>query len=280
MNLGEKIKNARISKKITQSALAGDKITRNMLSQIENGKATPSLETLSYIAGELNLPIAYFFSENDDEYFYEKKALINDIYAAFKNKAYKYCIKLISRLSKTDDELSFILTSSHFELGKQSFFSGALISAKENFDKAEEYSLKTIFNTEHITAITPMYQAIIKNVQAPLLEFDISGYERGLYETFDYEFFKYLTLDFEYQYKNTIFKKHLEAKLLMKERNYKDALKILEAIANESIEKSYNAFAIFNVYSDVENCYKQLYDFENAYRYASKKLSLLEGFKT
>jgi hypothetical protein len=125
-----------------------------------------------------------------------------------------------------------------------------------------------------------MYQAIIKNVQAPLLEFDISGYERGLYETFDYEFFKYLTLDFEYQYKNTIFKKHLEAKLLMKERNYKDALKILEAIANESIEKSYNAFAIFNVYSDVENCYKQLYDFENAYRYASKRLSLLEGFKT
>ena len=82
MNLGEKIKNARISKKITQSALAGDKITRNMLSQIENGKATPSLETLSYIAGELNLPIAYFFSENDDEYFYEKKALINDIYGA------------------------------------------------------------------------------------------------------------------------------------------------------------------------------------------------------
>ena len=68
MNLGEKIKNARISKKITQSALAGEKITRNMLSQIENGKATPSLETLSYIAGELNLPIAYFFSENDDEY--------------------------------------------------------------------------------------------------------------------------------------------------------------------------------------------------------------------
>ena len=42
MNLGEKIKNLRISKNITQSALSGAKITRNMLSQIENGKAMPS----------------------------------------------------------------------------------------------------------------------------------------------------------------------------------------------------------------------------------------------
>ena len=66
----------------------------------------------------------------------------------------------------------------------------------------------------------------------------------------------------------------------MKERNYRDALKLLESIADANIEKSYNAFSVFNVYSDIENCYKQLYDFENAYRYASKKLSLLEGFKS
>ena len=125
-----------------------------------------------------------------------------------------------------------------------------------------------------------MYLAIIKNLQAPLLEFDISEYQRGLYETFDYEFFKYLTLDYDYQYKNEIFKKHLDAKTLMKERNYRDALKLLESIADANIEKSYNAFSVFNVYSDIENCYKQLYDFENAYRYASKKLSLLEGFKS
>ncbi len=280
MNLGEKIKNIRTSKKITQNALAGDKITRNMLSQIENGKATPSLETLTYIANELKMPMSYFFSENEDAFFYEKKSVINDIYSAFKNRAYKHCIKLIARLSEKDDELCFILTSSHFELGKQSFFTGSLLTAKENFDAAEEYSKKTVFNTEHITAIIPMYLAIIKNVQAPLLEFDISEYQRGLYETFDYEFFKYLTLDFDYQYKNTIFKKHLEAKILIKERNYEDALNLLETIANESIEKSYNAFAVFNVYSDIENCYKQLYDFENAYRYASKRLSLLESFKT
>ena len=280
MNLGEKIKKIRILRKKTQKELAGDKITRNMLSQIESGKATPSLETLGYIANELELPLSYFFSEEEDSFLFEKMRVINEIYECFKNRDYKHCIKLINRLEKKDDELSFILTCSHFELGKQSFFNGSLLSAKNNFDAAEENSAKTAFNTEHITSIIPMYSAIIKNIQAPLLEFDIDGYERGLYETFDYEFFRYLTLDSKYHYKNEIYKKHLEAKAFIKSRDYVAALKLLTEIADESMKKNYNAFAVFNIYSDIENCYKQLYDFENAYRFASKKLSLLEGFKT
>ena len=280
MNLGEKIKNIRTARKITQKALAGDKITRNMLSQIESGKATPSLETLKYIADELDLPIAYFFSEESDTFFYKKMAAMSKIYEALEKRAYAHTINLVNRLEKNDDELYFILVSAHFELGKQSFFNGALLTAKENFDLAREYSEKTVFNTEHITAIMPMYLAIIKNVQAPLLEFDIYDYQRGLYETFDYEFFKYITLDSGYPYKNEVYKNHLKAKALIKSRNYSEALKILSSLADESMEKSYNAFAVFNIYSDIENCYKQLYDFENAYRFASKRLSLLEGFKT
>ena len=280
MNLGEKIKKLRISKKITQKELAGEKITRNMLSQIESGKASPSLETLEHISNGLNIPIAYFFTDDEDSLFYEKRNLINEIYSAYKNKAYQHTISLINRLEKKDNELYFILTSSHFELGKASLFKGSLITAKSNFDLAEEYAPKTLLNTDHITAIIPMYSAITKNIQAPLLEFDISKYQIGLYATFDYEFFKYLTLDFEYPYENEIFKKHLSAKLLINDRNYQEAIKQLSELADSSIEGTYNAFAIFGIYSDIENCYKQLYDFENAYRFATKRLSLIEGFKS
>lgn len=55
--LGKLIKEARISKKMTQSEVVGSFITRNMLSQIENGLATPSIRTLQYLAGILDLHI-------------------------------------------------------------------------------------------------------------------------------------------------------------------------------------------------------------------------------
>ncbi len=56
---GKLIKEARIAKKMTQSEVVGTFITRNMLSQIENGVATPSMKTLEYLAGVLDLHINF-----------------------------------------------------------------------------------------------------------------------------------------------------------------------------------------------------------------------------
>ena len=54
--LGKRIKEARLAKKMTQTEVVGTFITRNMLSQIESGIATPSLKTLEYLAGVLDIP--------------------------------------------------------------------------------------------------------------------------------------------------------------------------------------------------------------------------------
>ena len=40
-DIGEKIKRLRLQRNMTQSDLAGDQITRNMLSRVENGAALP-----------------------------------------------------------------------------------------------------------------------------------------------------------------------------------------------------------------------------------------------
>ena len=45
-------------------------------------------------------------------------------------------------------------------------------------------------------------------------------------------------------------------------------------------ENEYDAYTVFSIYSDLETCYKQLSDYEKAYLYASKKLSLIEAFKS
>ena len=280
MTLGEKIKSARKAKRITQRELAKDKLTRNMISRIESGTATPSLDTIKYVANELKLPVSYFLSEDDDLFFYEKAEKIRTIYRAFKTKEYSYCINKINELSGIDSELALILTTSYYELGKDNVMRGSLSSAKKCFENALKNSEKTLFDTSHICATIPLYLAIAENIQAPLLEFDAKSYSEGLLSVFDYELYKYVMQDYTYSYENQLIKKHTEAKKHIKDRDYQGAIRILTEAENMAKSESYNALVVFSIYSDLESCYKQLYDFEKAYRYSSKRLSMLEGFKS
>ena len=63
MELGQRLKAARQELGLSQRQLCGDVITRNMLSQIENGAARPSMDTLRYLAGALGKPLSFFLEE-------------------------------------------------------------------------------------------------------------------------------------------------------------------------------------------------------------------------
>ena len=60
MELGQRLRQARQEAGLTQKALCGDEITRNMLSQIENGSARPSMETMRFLAQRLGKPVSWF----------------------------------------------------------------------------------------------------------------------------------------------------------------------------------------------------------------------------
>lgn len=64
MELGERLRQARINAGLSQRQLCGEEITRNMLSQIEHGVCNPSVATLSYLAKRLELPVSYFLEED------------------------------------------------------------------------------------------------------------------------------------------------------------------------------------------------------------------------
>ncbi|HEY4553979.1 MAG TPA: helix-turn-helix transcriptional regulator, partial [Bacillaceae bacterium] len=53
--LGERIRKLRKQKNMTLEALAGEGLTKGMLSLIENNKANPSMESLAYIAKQLGV---------------------------------------------------------------------------------------------------------------------------------------------------------------------------------------------------------------------------------
>lgn len=63
MTLGEKLRQARLDAGLSQRQLCGTEITRNMLSQIENGSASPSMKTLVYLSHQLGKPISWFLDD-------------------------------------------------------------------------------------------------------------------------------------------------------------------------------------------------------------------------
>ncbi len=279
MTLGEKIKKARREKKMTQAELCKGKITRNMLSAIECNKASPSLESIKYIAERLKIPVSYLLSEDDNLFFYAKREEMRYIKGAYKAKNYAACIEHINKLSDTDDELEFLLASSYFELGKASLLRGSLASAGRYLKKAKEHSERSIYDTERIKKLLPLYIALATNIQAPLLELDVAAFQNSFEGDFEIELFKYISGDTEYKYTTDVFARHIKAKRLMRDRNYQAAIALLSEI-EDSKTKNYNACVIFGVYADLETCYKQLMDFEGAYRYSSKRISMIEGFKS
>ncbi|MFW5991918.1 MAG: helix-turn-helix domain-containing protein [Halanaerobiaceae bacterium] len=72
--IGKKIREMRLSRNLNLSQVA-EKIdkTASYLSQIERGKAEPSISTLREIAGIFDVPIFYFLFENENHRFIVRK---------------------------------------------------------------------------------------------------------------------------------------------------------------------------------------------------------------
>lgn len=280
MKLGEKIKAERKRLGLTQNAIAGDFITRNMLSLIEAGKVQPSLETLQYLSETLKLPIGYLLDEEANLFFYRKEKAISAIRKAFAEQRYQDCLSMINALGEMDDEIRFLSVCASFHQGKRLTIAGDLRRAAQHFENCLANMEGCIYPTEEYRALIPLYTAIIRNIQSPLLEFDSSLFKERIFSSYDYEFFHYLHQDFEYAYTVPVFKLHLEAKSLMRTRKYNEAIAILQKLEDMKGPNEYNSCVILGVYTDLEISYKEMINFEKAYRYATKRMSLLEGFRT
>ena len=157
--LGKRIKEARIARKMTQSDVVGDFITRNMLSQIESGNATPSVKTLTYLAKVLQLPVNYLLpdelevADDSDNSAIKEIDDLTRMKNAYKRGDYKAAIENASPQSESGsivyDEACAILAMSYLELAKASK------EPREGMDYAEKavkYSELGIFAKREVKA--------------------------------------------------------------------------------------------------------------------------------
>ncbi len=282
IKIGEKVKKLRVIRGMTQSALAGDFMTRNMLSRIENGAALPSIPTICYLSERLSINPGYFFSENAD--FFEMKCDVlrprmRELFSAREYSAL-YALYRTEFQGETDDELAFFLSHASLFEAKRLFRSGKLLSAEEELKHTELFLQKTSYPTESLRAECILLSAVIENVAAPRLALDETLYRSFADPAVDREFFAYLTEDTTYPYTVEIFRRHLQARSLMKKMNFSEALSILESLEDERASGDISTFFLFRIYTDIETCHKETRSFEAAYRYSTRRMALLSSFRT
>lgn len=183
--LGRIIKEARIARRMTQSEVVGDFITRNMLSQIENGNAAPSMRTLQYLMDVLDIHInieeiseyssdsdtcitkpavaessGIFLSKEDNSSASGSSALISRLMQYkhfFAEGRYDTICRDIDNITPDPDnifhdEYCAIGARSCYEYAKQLADSGNARDAAAYADKAAEYAGQGIYSNNDILA--------------------------------------------------------------------------------------------------------------------------------
>lgn len=123
--LGRRLKAARLAKKMTQSDVVGDFITRNMLSQIESGSATPSMKTLEYLAGVLEIPMERLLADQGGPIEPEAVSVLGRAKILLKERDYSALLLVENAEGAIGDELHAMHSIAHLELAK------ALYSSKQ-----------------------------------------------------------------------------------------------------------------------------------------------------
>jgi transcriptional regulator with XRE-family HTH domain len=288
VQIGEKIKQLRLSKLMTQADLAGAQITRNMLSSIEHGTALPSLPTAMYIAERLNVPVGYLLSDEDQEFFYRKMMSMANIRHAFEAHDYAGCLSLLLALGEEqDDELFLLRAECEYGIAKHAFEQGRLRFAAIALDRALGAMDKTVYDTAWlrervavcfrymISVSSTLVSDILDNTEIenaralgdPLVEYAMA------IEALEGDRAK-SAQEFIARHPDSLYAIRLSALLLMKKGEYKEAQGILESLLNRD-ELTFGVL-LYEVFGDLELCYRKNDDYKKAYEFSVSRIGILE----
>jgi transcriptional regulator with XRE-family HTH domain len=289
MNIGEKIKRIRTAKVMTQSELVGGKITRNMLSRIENGAANPSIDTVYYIAERLKVSPGYLLADENDEMVFRKHSEIVGIKKAFMNEDYRICRDMcMTAESGDDDEIQMLLCECNLAIGIEEFNNGRLRESCEYLDQAIEGCSKTLYRTDYVLATAAVCFKFIRLLSVTLSSNVIDENEVNIYPAMTDELCRYLMMLERINGAEDIIESdilrigksdspyvmHLLATRLIREGEYAKAREILLSVLNG--EAAVPQPVLYFVFSDLETCCREVEDFKGAYEFSQDKLELMQ----
>ncbi len=272
MELGQKLRLARQEAGLSQRQLCGEVITRNMLSQIENGSAKPSMETLRYLAGRLGKSVSFFLDE--DAVLSPNCKVMEQAREAFGKQDAAALRTALDGYQSPDDvfeEERKLLTIRCLVLeAEEAYQNGRDLYAEDLLNRAEETARTALYMNEELTGKILLLKAKRKNADLGEICRKLPSLDEVLI---------------------------LRAKGALAVEEYVRALHLLESVEDKSradwnflrgelhfIEKEFQQAAIYfhkaeeslgeAVFSKLETCYRELEDYRMAYAYACKQRSI------
>lgn len=293
MTLGEKIRKLRRENGMTQVQLAGSHITRNMLSQIENGSASPSLQTVYYLADMLKVSAAYLIADGEDDHILSKAKIMDSLRTCFANRQYKACIEGAAAIAEQDQEISLMLAVSHYHLALSEYREGKLQAAQKSLLTSLRHASTTIYPTDEIETEAVLFMRMMSEADAnlPLIDLervlpnmkfsspDLYIYNRLIDFLNRGHFTETEAIISARLLSSEIYNNHITAKLMMARGDYSVARMLLESTIAKHGEEEIGAVMLLRLYSELEVCHTHENNFEGAYNCSNKKLAIIASFR-
>ena len=289
VNVGEKIKELRTRKQMTQSELAGVNVSRNMVSLIENGRATPSMETLTAVATKLKVSPAFLLADDRERAALIKQETLSDIRIAYSGKNYRICTDLCQGLYRNglerDDEVDLIMAESLFGNAREAFLADRIRLCCELLDEAVVYAARTVYNTDHILSGAWWYFEYLGLLSPSITSENLASdftpvsaprndvFCRYMETAFDESADEFRLLPSDPAMANLL-ATHIRGRRYMREKDYRKAVDCLAEILHSP--SVLPGVVMYYVFCDMEECCRQLGSQKSEESYRETKLSILE----
>lgn len=264
MELGEKLRQARQEQGMSQRQLCGDRVTRNMLSQIENGSARPSMQTLQYFAERLGKPVSFFLNETMT--VSANQSCMEHAWNSYERQQYSDAEMALrdyrSPDAMYDREYSLLSCLVLMGLAEQAIFEGREIRARELLARAEEREENLRWLPElssRRARLLGKLPGVVPEALLPNLDEDLFLLARGALSAGNPVRAAAL-LDAAQDQSSGLWNL-LRGKAALHQKSYAAAARYLQAAEADYPEQTI---------PDLERCFRELGDYKLAYHYACK----------
>lgn len=291
MTLGQKIRQTRQEKGFSQAQAAAGCVTRNMLSQIENDQAQPSMRTLEHLAQVLDVSVGWLLSDEQTDAALER---LRKAKTCFKEGDFDSVLRLFSGDNAPGDDETLLLCAAcaaklaERALSREDFAGAAALSRqslewnrKSLYESAEleirtlgvlaRCALETGAAEAEIEAFRGFYLAHQSAVSYHLL---LARYQlrQEHIQAAEREIWSIAELPEESRGEYLI----LRGKIAIRREQFENAALYLHQAEELELGRALER----ELYQGLEVCCRELGDYQQAYLYASKQLAMQKGEAT